>query len=375
MAGMRTILIFLGGGVKLLHGENEFLRGYRNDVIDPIISQLNSNEFAKQLFIAKDYSDLTRNVVKGKHQDVYNNYIVREAQVALFIIDGEIGNITKHEIDVAVASAKKYSHPIVYVYGKNVKDNDEVVEYLNQEGIYFQHFFDNRDLAAKIKIDLETSAYRIERRRFLSMWISLFMSLVLCSGIFWAFQSLSNTNENNNTIDYCSAQLYLMRYNDVNALTGTNIFTNKLLSSFMYEDSILSGDDVTVFPVIGNDSIVFTTHPYFRVKLHNRHRNTVVFVEAKLEIDKFVADTTVINGTFVPIEENPETNIVTIDGNNSEYLLKSFRQNVAYGETDDRYFFALVANTNCAFRMRVRAKSQLGDYLYSNYVYVNYFKQ
>ena len=85
---MNNIQIFLGGGVKLLHGDNEFLKGYRNDVIDPIISQLNSKEFAKHIFIVKDYSDLTRNVVQRKHQEVYNNYIIQEAQIALFIIEG-----------------------------------------------------------------------------------------------------------------------------------------------------------------------------------------------------------------------------------------------------------------------------------------------
>ena len=72
---MRTVLIFLGGGVKLLHGENEFLKGYRNDVIDPIISQLNSREYIKHLFVAKDFTALTRNVVPGKHQEIYNTYI------------------------------------------------------------------------------------------------------------------------------------------------------------------------------------------------------------------------------------------------------------------------------------------------------------
>ena len=52
---MNTIQIFLGGGVKLLHGENEFLKGYRNDVIDPILSQLNSREYVKHLYVAKDF--------------------------------------------------------------------------------------------------------------------------------------------------------------------------------------------------------------------------------------------------------------------------------------------------------------------------------
>ena len=59
---------------------------------------------------------------------------------------------------------------------------------------------------------------------------------------------------------------------------------------------------------------------------------------------------------------------------NSEYLLKGFRHNVAYGETDDRFFFSVLADECCSFRMRVRAKSQLGDYLYSNYIYVKYIR-
>lgn len=371
---MRTIQIFLGGGVKLLHGENELLKGYRNDVIDPIISQLNSKEFANHVFIAKDYSDLTRNVVKGKHQEVYNNYIVQDAQIALFIIDGVIGNITKHEIDVAVDSTKKVRHPIVYVYGKNVKNDDELLDYLNQEGIYFQHFFDNRDLAAKIKADLEIATQRIDQQRVLRLSISLLMSLILCSGILLSLKNCSDTDVDKNTIDYCSAQLYLMRYNDVNALTGTDFFTEDLLSGFKYEDSIMTGDNVSVFPIIGNDSLVATTPPFFRLKLHNRHRNTIVFVEAKLEIDKYVADTIVTKGVIIPIEKNSAVDVVTIDGKTNEYLLKGFRQNVAYGETDDRYFFCLLADENCSFRMRVRTKSQLGDYLYSNYIYVKYLK-
>ena len=378
---MRTIQIFLGGGVKLLHGKNEFLKGYRNDVIDPIISQLNSREYVKHLFVAKDFTDLTRNVVPGKNQDIYNAYIVREAQIAFFIVDGEIGNITKHEIDVAVASTKKSHHPIVYVYGKNVREDNDVLEYLNQEGIYFQHFFDNRDLTAKIKADIENATQRIDRQRAFRLWISLFVSLVLCVGVWKAFNDPSKNGGRENTIDYCSAQLYLMRYRDVNALTESTYFTDKLLSSFMYEDSIMTGDDISVFPIIGKDSLITTTPPFFRLKLHNRHRNTIVFVEAKLEIDKYVTDTIAnkesIRTIGIPAGEITRTDFVfrtiTIEGG-GEYLLKGFRQNLAYDETDQRYGFALDAKENCTFRMRVRVKSQLGDYLYSNYIYVNYVK-
>lgn len=101
-----------------------------------------------------------------------------------------------------------------------------------------------------------------------------------------------------------------------------------------------------------------------------------IFVDQDVgqKVDKYIADSTTYRTSFVPCDEILDVNIVNIDRRKTEYLLKGFRQNVAYGETDDRYFFSIVAKENCSFRMRIRAKSQLGDYLYSNYVYLNYVK-
>lgn len=367
---MKTIQIFLGGGVKLLHGDNEFLRGYRNDVIDPVISQLNSQKHANYVFITKDYTDLIRSVVKGEHQKVYDNYITREADVALFIIDGEIGNITKQEIDSAVASAKKTNSPIVFIYGKNITDN-EILRYLNQEGIYYQHFFDNRDLAAKIKADLETSVKTINRNKCIHTWLAIVLSILVCGSLFAIIHNCNNSNER--TIDFCTAQLDLMRYYDVNALTGAQLFNDDILSKFKYEDSVMTGNDRYVFPVICDDTIITISPPFFRLKIQNKHRNTIVFIEAVLEIDKYSADSLTENPFFIPIDFNDvEMNHVEISDAKSNYLLKGFRQNVAYGETDDRYFFYITAQESCSFRMRVRTKSQTGDYMYSNYVYLKY---
>ena len=132
-----------------------------------------------------------------------------------------------------------------------------------------------------------------------------------------------------------------MRYKDVNALTGKDLFNDSLLSRSRYEDSIMTGTDVSVFPIVNADSLITVTHPFFRVKLHNKYRNTIVFVEAKLEVDNYVADTTARESSFVPFEDISGVDMVKVDENNNEYLLKSFRQNVAYGETDDRYFFCI----------------------------------
>lgn len=369
---MDTIYIFLGGGVELLHGKKEFLNGYRNDIIDPVISQLNSREYVKHIFVAKDYSDLTRKVVSGKHQDVYNTYIISEAEIALFIVDGQIGNITKHEIDVAVKSTKTTGHPIVYIYGTNIKDNDEILGYLNQESIYYQHFYDNRDLAAKIKADLENATISIKRKRSVRFFASVVLSIFLSISAYLALRNYSNGLEkaNNN----CSAQLYLMRYQDVNALTGRNLFTDNLLSNFKYEDSIMTRNEIAVFPVMNKDTLITTTPPFFRIKLHNKHRNTIVFVEAKLVVDQYISNTIIHRTTSIPNGEVPDIDIIKVNSNNSEYPLKSFRQNIAYGEVDDSYYFCLQADENCSFRMRLCAKSYLGEYLYSNFIYVNYVK-
>ena len=368
---MRTIRIFLGGGVKLLHGENEFLKGYRNDVIDPVVSQLNSQEFTKHIFVTKDYSDLTRNVVSGKHQDVYNNYIAQDAHVALFIIDGNIGKITKEEIDIAVSSAKKTHHPIVYIYGINISDNDKILEYLSQEGIYFQHYYDNRDLAAKIKADLTASAKQLDRQRNLRLWMSVLLSCLVCGSVFLFARNCSNDN---NMVESCSLQLYLMRYKDVNVLVSHDYFTDSLLATFQYEDSLMSNDDVDVFPIIKSDSVFTTSPPFFRLKIHNKHRNTIVLVSAERENEKYSVDNGYTTRKNVSQEINDGNLHHIIVSKDDSYSLEGFRQSIAYGEIDDRYFYYITSSTNCSFRMRVKAKSQLGDILYSNYVYVRYVK-
>lgn len=369
---MKKIQIFLGGGVKLLHGENAFLKGYRTQVIDPAISQLNSREYVKHLFVAKDYSDLTRNVVQGKHQDVYNSYILHDAQIALFIVDGEIGDITKHEIDIAIASTKKSRHPIVYVYGKNIKEGNELLDYLNQECIYYQHFFDDRDLSTKIKADLDAATATIDRQFLFRFWTSIVLSMLFCSSAFFMIKNCTNNTES--ALEKCTAQLYLMRYTDINALTGTSFFSDSVLADFKYEDSIMTGSNIAVFPIMRKNSVITSTPPFFRLKLNNKHRNTIVFVEAKLEVDKYVRDSVTSKMSFKSLGDMPDVCTVNVKHDNSEYLLKGFRHNVAYGETDDRFFFSVLADECCSFRMRVRAKSQLGDYLYSNYIYVKYIR-
>lgn len=370
---MKKIQIFLGGGVKLLHSGDPENKGYRNDVVDPIISQLNSQEHTEHIFVVKDYSDLTRNVVEGAHQTVYDTFIQKDAQIALFILDGKVGAITKDEISCAVSSARKLGHPIVFIYGKDIKEDDPLFAYVNKEKIYFQHFADNRDLMSKIKSDIESSVRKIEHTNNVRKWLlgGLFLLLSLA-----VLVSIRYCNRGNNTLeDSCSVQLYQMRYKDVNVLAGIPLFNDSLLLQFKYDDSVRAENDRCVYPIYSNDSVIKTTPPFFRVKLHNKYRNTVVFVEAMLEIDQYIKDTLTLQQRFEPVNlTSDDIDNIIIKADDSELLLKKFRQSVAYGEIDDRYCFSISSPDNCSFRMRVRAKSQTGEYLYSNYVYVKYMR-
>ena len=294
---MKTIKVFLGGGVQLLHGDDKF-KGYRNDVIDPVIGQLNSIDSAQYFYIAKDYSDLTRNVVKGKQQNVYNKYIIKEANAAIFIINGNIGNLTKHEINCAVASTKTNGHPLVFIYGSHVQNDSEILNYLNQEGIYYQHFFDNRDLSGKIKTDLQYVASQISKKKFRYKLLGILI-LILLSIFMYLLTDLNFQNSNIN--EDCTAQLYLMRYNDINSLTGQSIYNNDILANFHYDDSIMTNKSIRIFPIVSSDSIIHTFNPILRLKFHNKNRNTIILNSAELEIDNINASYRPPKRRYVPI--------------------------------------------------------------------------
>lgn len=183
---MKSIQIFLGGGVELLHGTSKGFKGYRTEVLDPTISQLNSNKLVKCIFIAKDYTDLTSNVEQGSHQEIYNKYIEQDSHIAIFIIDGDIGNITLQEIDAAVTSTKNAHHPVVYIYGKNVNNENAILKYLNQKGVYYTHFNDYLDLAAKIKDHLRDASEKLNSNSNIIRWIiaGILVLLLLCGLMF-----------------------------------------------------------------------------------------------------------------------------------------------------------------------------------------------
>lgn len=151
---MKQVNIFLGGGVALLEG-NESQPGYRPTVIDPILSKLNSRRNAKRFYIVKTYADLINEYAVEGQQEHYNRYVRQEADIAIFIFDGKVGGKTKEEIENACNSFDKNGHPTVFFYGINLKDEDEVVKYLNSKKQYYRHFSSKEELKQLIYEHLE----------------------------------------------------------------------------------------------------------------------------------------------------------------------------------------------------------------------------
>lgn len=154
---MKTIKIFLGGGVSLLEGDEKSM-GYRPSVVDPAISKLNARTDADRFFIVKTFSDLIHEYCPEGQQEHYHRFLEKEADIALFIFDGSIGDKTRSEVERACNNNGKHGHPTIFFYGTNLKDDDEIVSYLNSKNQYFQHFTNTVQLTHMIQVDL--SAWR-----------------------------------------------------------------------------------------------------------------------------------------------------------------------------------------------------------------------
>jgi hypothetical protein len=151
---MDKVKIFLGGGVELLEG-NVAKKGYRKTVVDPVISSLNSLESTDRTYIVKTFKDMTHDVSKDALQDFYMEFIQNKADIAIFILDGELGDHTKNELKVARDISIKKGHPTIFLYGKDLKDDSQIVKYISEIDQYYQHFYTEVGLADLIRNDLE----------------------------------------------------------------------------------------------------------------------------------------------------------------------------------------------------------------------------
>ena len=151
---MKIVRIFLGGSVTLLQGDGE-KKGYRLAVVDTLISSMNSRKSAKELYLVKTFADLEHEAKPGGQQRLFNHYLTKDADIALFIFEGEIGPHSSEELDLALDNRHKWGHPLIYIYGKDIEPGSLLIQQLKKREMYFEPFYDSADLQKKIRHDLE----------------------------------------------------------------------------------------------------------------------------------------------------------------------------------------------------------------------------
>lgn len=148
-----------------------------------------------------------------------------------------------------------------------------------------------------------------KRLKFKIIIASLLLFIGVLFSLLLLFTNIFIENKHTNLLKDCTAQLYLMSYNDLN-LKENNVFTSLILEQFHYNDSIDNDSKYIIYPVINNarqvdnrfvrvtrledDMLcpIYYHSPILRLKLHSQKGKTLVFNRCFLEVDSFAIDAT-----------------------------------------------------------------------------------
>ena len=134
----KSIKCFIAGS-KTLQAERDALRA---------VTCVMYNKWASKNFriLSYTFEDFERAAVIGGHQKQYNDFIAKEADWALFIIDGGVGGITVEEYRKAMDAYKKNGKPKILALAKvGSEDNEEVAAIkveINKEHQYWTDYTD-----------------------------------------------------------------------------------------------------------------------------------------------------------------------------------------------------------------------------------------
>lgn len=140
--------VFIAGSKDLVH---------ERDGVRSVFGQLSNK--GKVFFQAKTFEDFPRSLTKDGRQSDYNEYIRKEADFVIFILDGRIGGITKDEFDIAWESFKHFNRPKIYVYYNITNENlfhgdvEEIKNIINSINQYYNDYRDIKDLKAQVEHD------------------------------------------------------------------------------------------------------------------------------------------------------------------------------------------------------------------------------
>lgn len=121
----KNIKCFIAGSKKLQQ-ERDALRA----VTCVMYNKWDSKNFR---ILSYTFEDFKKEHTLVPPQELYNKFIEREADWALFIIDGEIGGITSDEYRVAMDSFKKNGRPKILALAKVGSENNENVAEIKDE--------------------------------------------------------------------------------------------------------------------------------------------------------------------------------------------------------------------------------------------------
>ena len=128
---IRKIRIFVAGSKKLQA---------KRDFVKRIVSEYNTKKFDLYMkpffFYVYDYTSFyPAQRLKGQQDELYNAFIDSHADLAFFLVDGEMGDKTEEEFNIAINAIKKDRrppHPDIHVFGKkgiNPHDVEIVKDY------------------------------------------------------------------------------------------------------------------------------------------------------------------------------------------------------------------------------------------------------
>lgn len=134
----KSIKCFIAGS-KTLQQERDALRA----VTCVMYNKWDSKNFR---ILSYTFEDFNKEHMLVPPQELYNKFIVEEADWALFIIDGEVGGITINEYRVAMDSFKKNGKPKILALAKVGSENNEKVaeirDEINKEHQYWTDYTD-----------------------------------------------------------------------------------------------------------------------------------------------------------------------------------------------------------------------------------------
>lgn len=106
-----------------------------------------------------DYQDFSRSYQKTSHQATYNEFIVEYTDFMAFVLTGEMGSMTREELEVAAKSYDSSGHPQIFIYVQ--KDAFEkgvwcegVKEWIDDMQLYVVKYDTLHDLQHAISEDL-----------------------------------------------------------------------------------------------------------------------------------------------------------------------------------------------------------------------------